>query len=449
VSRLAGDEEVAMVTDFTGLQFTDIKNGDESETQNDELCLLDAADGSDDDEDNVCVANDDLLSGSESTLGQGSVMNESLFENDELDVGTFGPDGICFYGEVGCWRDSGVESRMVNALEMTGRITKIDTHNDEKEGFSVKEVFDDDAVTLEVPEEYDRSPVVQTEEEVFGKIFQFPMARRPVSYRREMKSEVEEVKAAAWFATRKIALGKRLKEEEKKKAMLLLYTWKDAFANDLKDMPITDMVEHQIPVWPGAQPRRAKDKVYTKEEQDWLEANIPNLEEAGIIGRSESPWSHRTKFVRKKDGGLRMVHVFCPINGATMVSSYPMKRIEPVINNLMQARFSIYFQADAANGFWAVQMKPKHAYRTAFSTHNGQWQYLRMGQGLAGVPLTYPRLKDIFSGAIPSPNPEACLNRCSEGAFECFVDDDFGAHTDFDSLFNFLHLHYFPQLIWV
>jgi len=188
-----------MVTDFTGLQFTHIKN-DDSVTQNDELCLLDAADGSDDDDDNVCVANDDLLSGSESTLGEGSVMSESLFENDELDVGSFGPDGICFYGEVGCWRDSGVESRMVNALEMTGRTTKIDTRNDEKEEFSAKEAFDDDAVTLEVPEEYDRSPVVQTEEEVFRKVFQFPTARRPVSYRREIKSEVEEAKAAAWFA---------------------------------------------------------------------------------------------------------------------------------------------------------------------------------------------------------------------------------------------------------
>src|SRR5205807_9061713 len=35
-----------------------------------------------------------------------------------------------------------------------------------------------------------------------------------------------------------------------------------------------------------------------------------------------------------------------------------------------------------------------------------------------------------------------------EGAFECFVDDDFGAHANFTSLFNFLHNHYFPRLLW-
>ena len=233
--------------------------------------------------------------------------------------------------------------------------------------FHEDERFVDDAGIIEVPEEYDKRQIFQTEEELFGKILPFPTDRRPASYRRKLKEEEEEEAAAAWCATREITLGEKLKEKERKRAMLLLYTWKDVFANALKDMPVTDLVEHQIPVKPGSQPQRAHKKIYSKEERDWLELDIPKLERDGIIGRSDSPWSHRTKFVRKKDGGLRMVHVFCPINAVTMVSSYPMKRMEPVINNLMQARYSIYFEADAANRFWAVKMNPAHAYRTAIS----------------------------------------------------------------------------------
>jgi len=57
-------------------------------------------------------------------------------------------------------------------------------------------------------------------------------------------------------------------------------------------------------------------------------------------------------------------------------------------------------------------------------------------------------MKDIFSGYIPAPDPEPTLNKCSPGAFECFVDDDFGAHLDFASQFDFLHNHYFPCLLW-
>jgi len=124
-------------------------------------------------------------------------------------------------------------------------------------------------------------------------------------------------------------------------------------------MPVTDLVMHRIPVYPGMPPKRVRDGIYTKEERNHMEKNIPVLEKSGVIGRLESPWSHCSKFVRKKDGGLRMVHVFCPINQATIYSSYPMKRIEPVVNNLM--RSIMYFQADAANRFWAIPMYRPHA----------------------------------------------------------------------------------------
>lgn len=180
-----------------------------------------------------------------------------------------------------------------------------------------------------------------------------------------------------------------------------------------------------------------------------MEANIPKLLVAGIIEHSFSPWSHRTKFVPKKDGDLRMVHVYCPINAATIPNAYPMKSIEPVLNNLLQPGLSVYFQADAANGYWAVPLTPEHAYKTAFDTHMGQYHYLRMGQGLAGAPQTYSRLKDIFAGPIPGPDPEPALgNTDIPGAFATFVDDDYGAHRSFEDQFRFLHEHYFPRLMW-
>jgi len=128
-----------------------------------------------------------------------------------------------------------------------------------------------------------------------------------------------------------------------------------------------------------------------------------------------------------------MVPVFCPINGATMLSGYPMKRIEPVVTNLMQSRFTSYFQADTANGYWAVVIYPPHIYRTAFSMHNCQWQYPRMGQSLAGTPQAYAPLKDIFGQEIPEPHYELCLKSCTDRGFEYFVDDDFGGFPTFQS----------------
>lgn len=125
-----------------------------------------------------------------------------------------------------------------------------------------------------------------------------------------------------------------------------------------------------------------------------------------------------------------------------------MRRIEPILNNLTQSKYKVYFQADAANGFWAVPLNPAHAYKTAFATPLGQFHYLRMGQGLCGAPQTYTRLKDFMRGPIPAFDPEPSLNAAMEGAFECFVDDGFGAHTSFKAQFDFLYQWYFPRLAW-
>ena len=349
---------------------------------------------------------------------------------------------------------------MRNARELRRDDSQLIEKKDEEAESHRYAVAEREGVPPGVPEEYDRSregrrmgivvselrEAEEAEVKEFGHIREYPTMRRPTSYRRAIMSSASGI--PTWFAASKIELGEQLTVEQKEEAACLLYTWKDLFADQIRDMPVTDLLVHRIPVYQGAQPRRAKDRLYTKEERDWLELNIPKLEEAGIIARSESPWVHRTKFVRKKDGGLRMVHVFCPINSVTMLSGYPTKRIEPVLNNLMQAKFSSYFQADAVNGFWAIRMHPPHAYRTAFSTDEGLWQYLRMGQGLAGAPHTYARLKGLFSGTIPAPDPGPCLNRCTVGAFECFVDDDFGAFPSFAAQFDFLHNHYFPRLAW-
>jgi len=59
-----------------------------------------------------------------------------------------------------------------------------------------------------------------------------------------------------------------LKGKEEKNVKLLFYAWRGAFASQIDEMPVTDLVEHRIPFFPRAQSRRAKDKIYMKEERD-------------------------------------------------------------------------------------------------------------------------------------------------------------------------------------
>ena len=66
-----------------------------------------------------------------------------------------------------------------------------------------------------------------------------------------------------------------------------------------------------------------------------------------------------------------MVHVYILIHAATIPNSYPMKRIEPMLNSLMIPGLKVYFQADAANGYWEVPLVTGHAYKMAFGTYMG------------------------------------------------------------------------------
>jgi len=86
--------------------------------------------------------------------------------------------------------------------------------NDEQEVFCTEDAFDENPITLEVPEVYDRCTEnkrkrLKAEEEGFGRVLQFPTARRPVDYRRTL-AEAKEKEMDDWFTTTKITLGAQL-----------------------------------------------------------------------------------------------------------------------------------------------------------------------------------------------------------------------------------------------
>lgn len=68
-------------------------------------------------------------------------------------------------------------------------------------------------------------------------------------------------------------------------AAQVLYTWRDMFVTDVREMPPTKMVVYRIPTYPDAVPKASRLARYTPEEVLWQHKNIPPLEEAGIIVR--------------------------------------------------------------------------------------------------------------------------------------------------------------------
>lgn len=233
----------------------------------------------------------------------------------------------------------------------------------------------------------------------------------------------------------------------------MLYTWKDVFAENLREIRPTDLIEHTIDLKPGATPVKGRVPLYTPWERKFAAKIFPELEQAGIIRRMSSEWGARTKFLPKKKGSnqLHVVHNYIPVNNHTIKSSYPMHRLEEVLETLMRPKFRCFFGADASNGYWAISMKAGHEYKTGFLTPHSQYCYNRMGQGLKGAPHTYSQFTDLIYGPLP-------LTKRSEGfwpsaiedhgscAFKPFIDDHLGASIDFNSMFSFLQNVYLPRM---
>lgn len=123
---------------------------------------------------------------------------------------------------------------------------------------------------------------------------------------------------------------------------------------DVEDMPVTDIIEHRIPTYSHTIPKAARVELFTLEEIRFQQLILPKMERARIITKCESPWAAQTKFPRRKNGKLRMVHAFIPINSATIKSQYLMKRLEPFLREVSRSGMTCFFtadaDADAANG---------------------------------------------------------------------------------------------------
>ena len=260
----------------------------------------------------------------------------------------------------------------------------------------------------------------------------------------------------AWFKESGITIGIMADTPERiQAAKQLAYTWKDCFATSVRDIKTTDLIEHSIDLVPNAKPVHGTLPKYTPQEREFANKIFPELEDAGIIIRRSSPWGARTKFPPKKKGSqlLRVVHNFIPVNSYTIKSAYPMHHLEEVIAILIKPKFRAFFSSDASNSYWAITTKAEDRNKTGFLTPNGQWVYIRMGQGLKGAPHTYAQFTDLVFGPLP-PNDEGVtrlptlIGDHQNHVFSVFMDDHGASATDYDTLFNFLHTKYFPRCVF-
>ena len=148
-------------------------------------------------------------------------------------------------------------------------------------------------------------------------------------------------------------------------------------------------IKHQIRTVPNAFPVRTKQWRMPETSRTEIRKQCDDMLNMGVVEPSASPWLSPVVLVRKKDGKLRFCVDFRKINALTVMDSWPMPRIDELLDDLGG---SLWFTTlDAKNAYWTIEMDPEDKDKTAFSDGHRLLQFTRMPFGLVTAPSTFMR----------------------------------------------------------
>jgi hypothetical protein len=164
----------------------------------------------------------------------------------------------------------------------------------------------------------------------------------------------------------------------------------DVFPEELPGMPPEREVEFIIDLLPGTAPTFKRPYRMSIEELKELKKQLTELQEAGYIRPSSSPWGAPVLFVQKKDGSQRMCVDYRSLNDVTVKNKYPLPRIEDLFDQMRGAR--VFSKIDLRSGYHQMKIRPSDIPKTAFFTRYGLYEFTVMSFGLTNAPAYFMNL---------------------------------------------------------
>ena len=192
---------------------------------------------------------------------------------------------------------------------------------------------------------------------------------------------------------------------EKLKLERLLWDYSDVFSDELG---YVDVVNHKIDTGDNApikqRPRRLP---YTYRNE--TSKHVKEMLDQNVIQPSTSAWASPVVLVCKKDGKLRFCVGYHKLNQTSKCEAFLLPNISDLLDSLTDAK--LFSTLDLHSAYWQIPMDPNDREKTAFTTQNGLYDFLRMPFGLASAPSTFQRMMEIVLSGLSF---EMCL---------CYLDD--------------------------
>jgi transposase InsO family protein len=117
-----------------------------------------------------------------------------------------------------------------------------------------------------------------------------------------------------------------------------------------------------------------------------------------VIRPSGSCFASEVVLVKKKDGAWRFCIDFRALNKVTVPDKHPLPRIQDLLRAVRGSCF--FVTLDLRAGYWQIPVAEESIYKTAFRTHRGLFEWIRMPFGLINAPASFQRLMEQVLGDL-------------------------------------------------
>ena len=200
-----------------------------------------------------------------------------------------------------------------------------------------------------------------------------------------------------------IDISESLTGEQKREVQSLLKKYDKVITNT----PGRTSVETHAIKLVSSEPVRVKPYPIPYALRETIKKEVDEMLKLGVIRESKSPYTSPPVIVVKPDATNRFCVNYKKLNSQTVFDGEPMPNPEDIFIAMRGKKYKS--KMDLSKGYWQIQMAPDSIEKTAFTTPDGVFEFLRMPFGLKNSAASFNRLMRKVLGGMENVG--------------CFVDD--------------------------
>jgi hypothetical protein len=154
-----------------------------------------------------------------------------------------------------------------------------------------------------------------------------------------------------------------------------------------QSLPPRRVVDHQIPLIPGAQPVNVRPYHYSPQQKNEIGRQVGDMLQSGVIQLNSSPFASSVLLVKMKDGSWHFYVDYRALNALTIKNKHPLPMVEEMLDELAGDQW--FTKLDLRSGYHQIRMAAGDEYKTAFRTHQGLNDFFVIPFGFTNALATF------------------------------------------------------------